>query len=779
MRRASKLSGLAFESLEARHVMAGDTATSLIDGEPVLVAEDPAPNVAEIHFILPGEDLPVRPLLQNLSWVPMTRCPIYAPPRLSGVESFSSLDEYAAWLENAAIERWAHLLGQRIHTFEHIFGGYWDIAVLPFLRDRSTAMPGIDSNTGATGVQVDGVDEADIVEVDGDRVFIGHGRTLTILGKMADGTPTVLSRIEVAEGERIVGLYVSNGRVVMLSTNSGGMAESVTSLGVRLAVPVWPSLGSSPKPQTTVTVLDVTRPESPELVQRTSIDGRIVASRMVDNRLRLVLEQDFSPPEPLRTWVPDERGEEHDQGAAEQANDEDVSFCGVGRGWGQRGTWVYETQDEYVARVRHTLLAAMTPHVRQLAGKGGGGSETDLLRPEQILRVDGRGVRALGIVAEVDVGQGTVQAVAVPITGDIVVHGTRDAIFVLDAVGDESTFHEFTFEAGRLGIEGVARGRFEGRVLNEFAVDVRNGQMRVAVTTAEEGHGIRVLSRIGTSYVSVGSLSGLAPNELVYAVRFTESYVFLVTFRRIDPLFIIDLTVPETPAVVGELKIDGFSDVILPIGDGRIAAVGREVNPWTGFQGGIQVSIFDVSDPRSPRLTDRYLLEGDLLTTPVSGSPWVRGDGDTHALSWFDDLGILAFPVTSCAYSLDDDGNVSWEWQTSIAAFRVDEQGLLSRIVITTDNANPERLVRCGNWLIAVGASGATLHDAGDPSETLGRLDFTAKPAVPLASLPMASPAPPRTQTAWPSWLAAWAAYGDAAASLPDSGTGRPSKARR
>ena len=68
--------------------MAGDTATSLIDGEPVLVAEDPAPNVAEIHFILPGEDLPVRPLLQNLSWVPMTRCPIYAPPRLSGVESF-------------------------------------------------------------------------------------------------------------------------------------------------------------------------------------------------------------------------------------------------------------------------------------------------------------------------------------------------------------------------------------------------------------------------------------------------------------------------------------------------------------------------------------------------------------------------------------------------------------------------------------------------------------------------------------------------------------------
>ena len=122
---------------------------------------------------------------------------------------------------------------------------------------------------------------------------------------------------------------------------------------------------------------------------------------------------------------------------------------------------------------------------------------------------------------------------------------------------------------------------------------------------------------------------------------------------------------------------------------------------------------------------------------------------------------------------------MSWEWQTSIAAFRVDEQGLLSRIVITTDNANPERVVRCGNWLIAVGASGATLHDAGDPSETLGRLDFTAKPAVPLASLPMASPAPPRTQTAWPSWLAAWAAYGDAAASLPDSGTGRSSKTRR
>jgi hypothetical protein len=88
MRRASKLSGLVFESLEARHVMASDTATFLIDGEPVLVAEDPAPNVAEIHFILPGENLPVRPSLQNVSWVPTLRCPIYTPPRLSGVESF-------------------------------------------------------------------------------------------------------------------------------------------------------------------------------------------------------------------------------------------------------------------------------------------------------------------------------------------------------------------------------------------------------------------------------------------------------------------------------------------------------------------------------------------------------------------------------------------------------------------------------------------------------------------------------------------------------------------
>ena len=771
MRRASKLSGLAFESLEARHVMAGDTATSLIDGQPVLVAMNSVLDVAEIHVIQPVETI--------ADWVPpMTRSSSKVAPCLSGVESFSSLDEYAAWLEHAAIERWAHLLGQRIHTFEHIFGGYGNIAVLPFFFDRSTAMAGLDSNTGATGVQVDGVDEADIVEVDGDRVFIGQGRTLTILGKTADGTPTVFSRIEVGEGERIVGLYVSNGRVVMLSTNGGGMAESVTSLGVRLAIPVWPSLRGSPKPQTTVTVLDATHPESPKLVQQTSIDGRIVASRMVDNRLRLVLEQDFSPPEPLRTWVPHERGEEPDRGAAEQPNDEYGSFCGFGRGWGQRGTWVYETQEEYVARVRHTLLAAMTPHVQQLAGEGGG-SETDLLRPEQILQMDGRGVRALGIVAEVDVGQGTVQAVGVPITGDIVVHGTRDAIFVLDAVGDETTFHEFTFEAGRLGIEGVAEGRFEGRVLNEFAVDVRNGQMRVAVTIAEDGHGIRVLSRVGTSYVSIGSLSGLAPDELVYAVRFTESHAFLVTFRQIDPLFVIDFTVPETPTVVGELKIDGFSDVILPIGNGRIATVGRAVNPSTGFEGGLQVSIFDVSDPRSPRLTDRYLLDGDWLTTPVSGSPWVRGDGDTHALSWFDDLGILAFPVTSCAYSLDDDGNVSWEWQTSIAAFRVDEQGLLSRVVITADNGNPERLVRCGDWLVAVGATGATLHDAGDPSEALGQLDFAAKPAVPLASLPIASPAPPADQAPWPSWLAAWAAYGDAVASLPGSGTGRPSKARR
>ena len=72
---------------------------------------------------------------------------------------------------------------------------------------------------------------------------------------------------------------------------------------------------------------------------------------------------------------------------------------------------------------------------------------------------------------------------------------------------------------------------------------------------------------------------------------------YVVTFRRTDPLYVVSLADPAAPRMLGELKIEGYSAYLHPLGPGRLLGVGQDADPETGMTEGVQVSTFDVSDP--------------------------------------------------------------------------------------------------------------------------------------------------------------------------------------
>lgn len=90
------------------------------------------------------------------------------------------------------------------------------------------------------------------------------------------------------------------------------------------------------------------------------------------------------------------------------------------------------------------------------------------------------------------------------------------------------------------------------------------------------------------------------PGEQVYAVRFAGERGYVVTFRRTDPLYVLDLANPADPRVVGELKAPGFSDYLFPLANGLLFGVGRDATP-EGRVTGIKVGLFDVADPTAPK----------------------------------------------------------------------------------------------------------------------------------------------------------------------------------
>jgi uncharacterized secreted protein with C-terminal beta-propeller domain len=148
-----------------------------------------------------------------------------------------------------------------------------------------------------------------------------------------------------------------------------------------------------------------------------------------------------------------------------------------------------------------------------------------------------------------------------------------------------------------------------------------------------------VLRPEGPALVPVGHVGGLGLGEEIHAVRYFGDVAFVVTFRRTDPLYALDLSDPAHPAVTGELKINGVSEYLHPVGAGRLVGVGQDADEQ-GNTLGVQVSLFDVSDTSAPRRIDAWPGERSGPQGTQSPVEW-----DHHAFLWWPDSRFAVVPV--------------------------------------------------------------------------------------------------------------------------------------
>jgi Beta propeller domain len=97
------------------------------------------------------------------------------------------------------------------------------------------------------------------------------------------------------------------------------------------------------------------------------------------------------------------------------------------------------------------------------------------------------------------------------------------------------------------------------------------------------------------------------PDEQVYAVQFVGSRAYVVTFRQVDPLYVLDLSNPTDPQTLGELMMPGFSDYLVPLGDNLLFGAGKDASD-TGLLGGVKVALMDVSNPANPRILNSMVF---------------------------------------------------------------------------------------------------------------------------------------------------------------------------
>ena len=197
-----------------------------------------------------------------------------------------------------------------------------------------------------------------------------------------------------------------------------------------------------------------------------------------------------------------------------------------------------------------------------------------------------------------------------------------------------------------LDIKFDSTAKVRGYIVNQFAMDEKDGYFRIATTSDRNGMDVNNLYVLDDKLREAGKLTGFARNESIKSVRFMGNKAYVITYQAIDPLFVIDLADPSDPRIEGEVKIDGFSTLLVPAGEGRLIGIGHATgdNGYGGeYDSGLKLALFDISDPSEPKVLDSKEFEN--MTS--------FAQSDHHALTVNAGKGWYAIPYD--IYNYDND----------------------------------------------------------------------------------------------------------------------------
>jgi uncharacterized secreted protein with C-terminal beta-propeller domain len=232
-----------------------------------------------------------------------------------------------------------------------------------------------------------------------------------------------------------------------------------------------------------------------------------------------------------------------------------------------------------------------------------------------------------------------------------------------------------------------------------------------------------VLAESGGQLVEKGTVGGLGKGEQIYAVRFAGTKGYVVTFRQVDPLYVLDLADAAAPTIAGELKVEGFSSYIHPLDAGHLLTVGRDADA-EGRVKGLKLEIFDVTNPAAPASVTRELIGDDWGT-------WSEAQYDPHAFQYFGARSLLAIPVSGWAPVAE--GSDTWEYHSDLVVFKVANDaiaklgtvshiGLLDELGVNTgcrswwgwNVAYISRGIFIEDYVYSVSNLGVVVHDTRD-----------------------------------------------------------------
>jgi len=604
------------------------------------------------------------------------------------LKQFANYEELVDWLEKNTGEQ-ASIFSKGMEM-RPMLGRGVDFGT-SFLAEDSVGAPQIQSNElggddySQTNIQVAGVDEADIIKTDGDYIYLINGQNLTII----DAVPATESRIisETDLNTSPQNLYINGNRLAVFG-NEYNLADTKHFDFII--------------PRTTFSFLkiyDISDKTNPKLARELHFEGNYINSRMIGdyiyfltNKYPNVWADDIIPrvidgkellcadnqisgkhcpdiyyfniphPSPQITLIAAINIKKDNQEIKQQA----YLLGGTNNIYvSTNAFYITNTKylDEYQLAMQLTVeiieprlnekLKAKIAKIKQ--------ADPDVLSEREKLNkmysITQYYLSSLSAQEQMDI-QEEVENLA------------KEKISNLENELEKTVIHKIAINKDEL--KSAAQGEVPGTVLNQFSMDEADGYFRIATTRNRRWS--RLLDKASNSYNNiyvldknldiVGKLEHLAENERIYSVRFMQNRAYMVTFKQIDPLFVIDLSQAANPKVLGELKIPGFSNYLHPYDNNLLIGLGQNTttNEWGAVRSqGVKLSLFDVSDVSNPKEIDNY-----IFSEPNSHS---LAQNDHKAFLFSKEKNLLVIPV-SAWNSRDYNKNYN-----AAMVFGIDEKG--------------------------------------------------------------------------------------------------------
>lgn len=449
-----------------------------------------------------------------------------------------------------------------------------DLVALP-QQTSTTAGRRVEESTSdysTTNVQVAGVDEADIVKTDGTYIYTLSRNTLSIVLAYPANQAQLVSQtpLEIEAQD----FFIGNERLAIFGSSSPDVITESSGSAKLLPPRNYNSF-------TAVQILDISKPSAPKLERTVEVEGSYLTSRMVGSQIYFVVNaypdfsilDDTAPPIEIVPLYRDLKGSEVKTAFTPVAGCADIAYFPDVVAEQFITVASLDLSDDTSKLEKNTILGS---------GENVYASETSMY-----------------VAASEYAGRWWL--------GELL---SNDA-------EEKTTVHVFDLQNGRVSYRGNLEA--PGHVLNQFSMDEHNGYFRIATTVGEvsrvfnedtaSSSGIYVY---GSDLKQVGAVDKLAPGEKIYSARFMGDRAYLVTFQKVDPLFVISLADPAHPTILGKLKIPGYSDYLHPYDENHIIGLGKdtvaaEEGNFSWYQG-LKLALFDVTDVENPKELHKIVI---------------------------------------------------------------------------------------------------------------------------------------------------------------------------